>query len=143
MRRLWQDIRAHQRTVLLLLGYWLATLAVVLITWIGGIPVPVVVLLFTTPLIAGALVGRWRTSTQTRSLDQIWGGALVGLLSAEMTLLVMKGGVIGQLIGSLQGERFRGGEVLGFGIATAVLGTCLGLAGAWLAVTLEPVHRQV
>ena len=143
MRRLWQDIRAHPRAMLLLVGYWLVTLAVAAMTWNAGIPVPVVVLLFTTPLIAGGLVGRWRTSTSARPHDPFWGGALAGLLSAEVTLLVTRGGVIGEVIGSLQGERFRGGEVLEFCIATAVLGACLGLAGAWLAVTLEPIHRRM
>ena len=127
--------------MLLLVGYWLATLAVAAMTWNVGIPVPVVALLFTTPLIAGALVGRWRASPPARSSDQIWGSVLIGLLSAEMTRLVTKGGILGELIGWIQGERFRGGEILGFGIAAGVLGACLGLAGAWLVVTLGPVRR--
>jgi hypothetical protein len=96
MRKLWHEIQTHKRAALLLLAYWLATLAVIPITWSGGIPYPVVALLFTTPLIAGVLVGRWRASKPERAADsgdQIRGGMLAGVLSAEITLLVMKGGL--------------------------------------------------
>jgi len=145
MRRLWHDIQAHKRAAVLFLVYWLATLAVVPMTWAGGIPGRVVVLLLTTPLIAGALVGRWRASTPeraARSRDRVWGGMLVGVLSAEITLLVMKGGVVDEVIGWIQGHRFRGGEVLEFCIASGVLGAFLGLAGAVLAIILDRVRRR-
>jgi hypothetical protein len=144
MRRLWRDIQAHNRAAVLFLVYWLATLAVVSLTWDGGVPGRVVVLLFTAPLIAGALVGRWRASTPeraTRSRDRIWGGMLAGVLSAEMSLLVMKGGFIDEVTGWMHGDRFRGGEVLEFCIASAVLGVLLGLAGAALAMILDRVRR--
>ena len=145
MRRLWHDFQAHKRASVLLLVYWLATLAVVPMTWSGGIPGRVVVLLFTTPLIAGALVGRWRASTPeraARSRDRIWGGVLAGVLSAEITLLVTKGGVVDELIGWTHGDRFRGGEVMEFCLATGVLGAFLGLAGAVLAIMLGRGRRQ-
>ncbi len=145
MRRLWHDIQAHKRAAVLFLVYWLATLAVVPMTWSGGIPGRGVVLLFTTPLIAGALVGRWRASTPeraARSRDRIWGGVLAGVLSAEITLLVTKGGLVDELIGWMHGDRFRGGEVLEFCIASGVLGAFLGLAGAGLALILDRVCRQ-
>jgi archaellum biogenesis protein FlaJ (TadC family) len=95
MKKLWHDIHAHQRAAVLFLVYWLATLAVIFITFTHGIPFPFVILLFTTPLIAGALVGRWRASTPERAVrsgDRIRGGMLAGVLSAEITLLVMRGG---------------------------------------------------
>jgi hypothetical protein len=145
MRRLWRDIQAHTRTAVLLLVYWLATLAVIPVTWAGGIPGRVVALLLTTPLIAGALVGRWRASTPeraARSRDQIRGGMLAGVLGAEITLLVMKGGAVDEVIGWMHGDRFRGGEVLEFCLASGVLGAFLGLAGAVLAIIQDRVRRQ-
>jgi len=144
MRRLWHDIQAHKQAAVLFLVYWLATLAVIPMTWAGGIPGRVVALLLTTPLIAGVLVGRWRASTPeraARSRDRIWGGMLAGVLSAEITLLVMKGGVVDEVIGGMHGHRFRGGEVLEFCIASGVLGALLGLAGAVLAIILDRVRR--
>lgn len=97
MRKLWHDIQTHKRAAVLFLAYWLATLAVIPITWTpGGIPYPVVALLLTTPLIAGALVGRWRAPTPERPVGRdarLWGGILAGVLCAEITLLVvMRGG---------------------------------------------------
>jgi len=145
MRRLWHDIQAHKRAAVLFLAYWLATLAVIPLTWTGGIPGWVVVLLLTTPLIAGALVGQWRASTPeraARSRDRIGGGMLAGVLSTEIALLVMKGGAVDEVIGWMQGDRFRGGEVLEFCIASGVLGAFLGLAGAVLAIILDRVRRQ-
>jgi Na+/citrate or Na+/malate symporter len=145
MRRLWHDFQAHQWAAVLLLLYWLATLAVILMTWDRGIPDRIVVLLFTTPLIAGVLVGRWRASTPeraVRSRDRITGGMLAGVLSAEITLLVMKGGVVDEVIGWTRGHGFQGVEVLEFCIATGVLGVLLGLAGAVLAMISDRVRRQ-
>ena len=147
MRRLWQDVQAHKRAAVLFLVYWLATLAVILVTWSGGIPDPVVALLLTTPLIAGFLVGRWRAPTPeyaARSRDRIGGGVLAGVLSAEITLLVMKGGVVDEVIGWMRGWGFFGqwGEVLAFAIAAGVLGAVLGLAGAVIAMILDHVRRR-
>jgi Flp pilus assembly protein TadB len=116
MRRLWHDSKAHKPAAALFLMYWLTTLAVVLVTWSHGIPGEIVILLLTTPLIAGVLVGRWRASTPertARSRDRIMGGMLAGGLIAGITLLVMKGGVGDVVIGGMHGDRFRGGEVLG------------------------------
>jgi hypothetical protein len=67
---------------------------------------------------------------------------LAGVLSAEITLLVMKGGVVDEVIGWKHGHRFQGGEVLEFCIASGVLGALLGLAGAVLAIILDRVRRQ-
>jgi len=147
MRRLWHDARAHKRAAVLLLVYWLATLAVILVTWSGGIPAPVVVLVLTTPLIAGVLVGRWRAPTAehaAHSRDRIGGGVLAGVLSAEITLLVMKGGVVDEVIGWMRGWEFFGqwGELLAFTIAAGVLGAVLGLAGAVIAMILDHVRRR-
>lgn len=145
MRKLWHDIQTHERTALLFIAYWLATLAVVPITWAGGIPFPVVVLLFTTPLIAGFLVGRWRAPTPERPAragDRIRGGMLAGVLSAEITLLVVKGGFVDEVNGWVHGGRFQGGEVLEFSIATGVIGVFLGLVGAVVAVVLDRFHHH-
>ena len=147
MRRLWHDVQAHKRAAVLFLLYWLATLAVILVTWSGGIPDPVVVLLLTTPLIAGFLVGWWRAPTPehaAHSRDRIGGGVLAGVLIAEMTLLVMKGGVVDEVIGWMRGWEFFGqwGEVLEFTIAAGVLGAVLGLAGAVIALILDHVRRR-
>ena len=144
MRRLWHYIQAHKREAVLLLVYWLTTLGVVLVTWSHGIPGGIVILLLTTPLIAGALVGRWRASTlerTARSRDRIMGGMLAGAIIAGITLLVMKGGVVGEVIGWRHGDRFRGVEVLGLWIASGVLGAFLGLIGAEYAIILDRVRR--
>ena len=95
MKKLWQDIKAHKWAAVFFLVYWLATLVVVPITWHGGIPTPVVLLLFTVPLIAGILVGLWRSSAPEHTAhlsDKIGGGMLAGLLCTGITVLVMKGG---------------------------------------------------
>jgi len=147
VRKLWRDIQAHKRAAVLFLVYWLATLAVVPITWAGGAPtdVPLVALLMTIPLIAGALVGRWRASTPervSRSRDRITGGMLAGVLSAEITLLVMKGGAVDEVIGWIHGHKFQGDEVLGFSIVTGVFGVLLGLVGAVLAIVMGRFRRH-
>jgi hypothetical protein len=145
MRGLWHDFQAHKWAAALLLVYWLATLAVSFATWYQGIPAPVVILLLTTPLIAGFLVGRWRAPTPEHAIhsrDRIGGGMLAGVLSAEITLLVMKGGVVDEVIGWVRGWEFYGqwGEVLGFCIVSSVLGTLLGLAGAVISMVLDRVR---
>jgi hypothetical protein len=145
MKRLWRDFRAYKRAAVLFLVYWLATLAVVPMTWAGGIPVRTVVLLLTTPLIAGILVGRWRASSAeraTRSRDRITGGMLLGVVGVEMTLLVMKGGIVDEVLGWTHGQRFQGGEVLEFCLAGGILGALLGLAGAVLSMVLDRMCRQ-
>jgi hypothetical protein len=146
MRRLWHDLRAHWRASVLFLLYWLATLAVVAMTWQpGGMARGADVLLLTTPLIAGALVGWWRGAMQGgahRSRDRITGGMLAGVLSVELSLMVMKGGVIEEVIGGMRGHGFQGGEVLEFCILFGVFGVLLGSAGAALAMILDRVRQQ-
>ena len=145
MRKLCHDIQTHKRAAVLFLAYWLATLAVVHITWAGGIPDPVVALLFTTPLIAGALIGQWRASTPerpARSRDRIRGGMLAGVLSAEVTFLVMKGGAVDEVISWVHVHKFQADEVLGFSILFGVFGVLLGLAGAVFAIILDRFHRH-
>ena len=142
MRKLWQDIQAHKRAAVLFLVYWIVMLVVIFITWDKGIPFPVVLLLFTLPLIAGILVGLWRSSTPehtARLVDKIGGGILAGLLCTEITYLVMKGGVVEEVIGWMLGWEFFGQwvEVLEFGIFGGVLGALIGLAGAVLASIME------
>ena len=93
MRRLWHDFQAHKWAAVLFLVYWLATLAVSLVTWSGGIPDPVVVLLLTTPLIAGFLVGRWRAPTPqhaAHSRNRIGGGVLAGTFAQSRKLLLLR-----------------------------------------------------
>ena len=65
MKRLWHDFQAHTRAAVLFVLYWLATLGLDFVTWFH--PDRVVILFLTTPLIAGALVGRWRASTPERA----------------------------------------------------------------------------
>lgn len=143
MRRLWHDFQAHKWAAALLLVYWLATLAVSFATWYHGIPDRVVVLLLTTPLVAGFLVGRWRAPTPERaahSRDRIGGGVLTGVLSAEITLVVMKGGVVEEVIVWMRGGGQRFGEMLAFCLVGGVLGALLGLTGATLAIILDRVR---
>ena len=145
MRRLWHDFRAHKRAAVLFLMYWLATLAVVLVTWSHGIPGEVVLLLLTTPLIAGALVGRWRASTPERTArwhDRIMGGMLAGGLVAGMTWLVMRGGVVEEAIGWMRGHGSRWGEMLVLWVASGVLGAFLGLIGAVLAIIVSAQQKS-
>ena len=145
MRRLWRDLQAHRRAAVLFLVYWLALLALIHLTWAGGIPERIVVFVFTAPLIAGTLVGRWRASTPERAVrprDRITGGMLAGVLITEITLVVMRGGVVEEVVGWIHGDRFQGGEVLEFSIASGVLGVLLGLAGAVLAMIFDRVFRS-
>ena len=136
--RIWRDIQAHKRAALLLFVYWLAVLALIPITWAPGIPFPVVVLLFTMPLIAGALEGRWRGPTPERaahSVDRIRGGMLAGALSAEITVSVMKTGFIDEALRN--GIKFPGKDLFVYAAIVGVLGAILGLAGAVLAIILD------
>ncbi|MEI7536906.1 MAG: hypothetical protein WCJ76_06825 [Comamonadaceae bacterium] len=136
MKQLWIDIKSHWRAATLLALYWLATLAIAVLTWERGIPGPVVGLLFTPSLMAGILVGRWRAAASTRGAgtQRLQGGSLAGLLTALSTLLIMKGGVLDEFRGWLGGARFQGGEVLEFIIFTAIAGAALGLLGAALTL---------
>jgi hypothetical protein len=146
MRRTWHDFQAHGRAAVLFLLYWLATLAVERMTNQGGDPDWTVVLLLTTPLIAGALVGWWRGAMPEpahRSRDRITGGMLVGVLSVAITMVVIKGGVIEEVIGGIRGDPyFQGGEMLVFVIVGCVLGALLGSAGAALAMILDRFRRH-
>lgn len=146
MRKLWQDIQAHKRAAVFFLLYWLATLVVVAITWDGGVPFPVVLLLFTVPLIAGILVGLWRSSAPEHAAhlgDKIRGGMLAGLLCTEITLLMMKGGVAEEVIVWMRGGGQRFGEMLVFCIVGGVFGIILGFAGAGLASIMERFRHRL
>jgi len=146
MRKLWHDIKAHKLAAVLFLVYWLATLVVVPITWNEGIPFPVVLLLFTVPLIAGILVGLWRSSTpkhRARLGEKTGGGMLAGLLCTIITFLVMKGGVVDEVIGWMRGGGHRFGEMLVFFIVAGVFGIILGFAGAALASIMESFRNHL
>jgi hypothetical protein len=148
MRKLWLDIQAHKWAAVFFLVYWLATLVVIPITWDGGIPFPVVLLLFTVPLIAGILVGLWRSSAPEHTAhlgDKIRGGMLAGLLCAVITDLVMKGGVVDEVIGWMRGWEFFGqwGEMVVFFIVAGVFGIILGFAGAGLASIVERFRHRL
>lgn len=141
MRKLWQNVQAHKWAALVFLVYWIATLVVVPLTWASGIPTPVVLLLFTVPLVAGILVGWWRSSAHWR--DKIGGGMLAGFLCAAITNVVMKGGVIDEVQGYLRGWEHFGqwGEMAVFFVIAGFLGLLLGFAGAVLASIMEH-HRN-
>jgi hypothetical protein len=142
MKNLWLDITGHRGAAALLLGYWLATVAVVPIAWKGGIPVPVVALLLSNSLVWGALVGWWRDHPSGRSYSlagQMSGSALAGVLIGEITFLVVKGGAADEFIGWLRGWPNFGqwDEVLGFAMAVGVLGALLGLTGGVCSAALS------
>jgi hypothetical protein len=146
MRKLWQDIQAHKWAAVLFLVYWLATLIVVPITWDGGIPFPVVLLLFTVPLIAAILVGLWRSSAPEHTAhlgDKIRGGMLAGLLCTVTTFLVMKGGAVEEVIVWMRGGGHRFGEMLVFSIVACVFGIILGYAGAGLGSIMERFRHRL
>jgi hypothetical protein len=124
--------RSRMLAIVLYLVYWLATLAVVALTWTDGIPGLVVLLLLTNPLIVGGLIGRWLSSTPETSSGAVGLGALAGVLWVEVTLLVMKGGVVDELLGWRSGQSYLG-ELLGFVFVTGVAGFFLGLVGAAVA----------
>jgi hypothetical protein len=142
MKKLWQDIARHRGAAAFYLVYWLATVMMVPLMSDGGIPDPAVALLLSNSLISGALVSWWRGPTleRTSSLgERIRGGMLAGLLSAEITLLMIKGGAGDELIGWMRGGRFQGDEVLGFAIISGALGVLLGSIGAACSAILH--HR--
>ena len=148
MKKLLLDITAHKWAAGFFLLYWLATLVVVPITWESGIPFPVVLLLFTVPLIAGILVGWWRSSAPEHTAhfgDKIRGGMLAGLLCTVVTDLVMKGGVIDEVIGWMRGWQSAGqwGEMAVCSIVAYVLGVILGFAGAVLASIVERFRHRL
>ena len=133
--------RSRIFAMVLYLVYWLATLAVVGLTWTDGIPGLVVLLVLTNPLIAGGLIGRWLSSTPEPSSGAVGGGALAGVLWAEVTLFVMKGGVIDELLGWRSGQCYVG-ELLGFVLVTGVAGLLLGFVGAAVAATSSQLHSK-
>ncbi len=140
MRKLWQDIQTHKRAALLFLVYWLVTVVVTFITWDQGIPSPVVLLISTVPLIAGILEGLWRNSTPEHTArfgDKIRGGMLFGLLCIEITVLVIRGGVVDELIGWMRGWGERFGEMLVMCIVFGIFGIILGFIGAALTSIIE------
>lgn len=146
MRRIWHDFRAHWRASVLFLLYWLATLTVQRMTDHGGTSNPIIVLLLTTPLIAGALVGWWRREMPERahrSRDRIRAGMLVGALSFAITMVVAKGGVIEEVISGVRGSPyFQGGEMLVFFIVGCILGALFGSVGAALALIVDRIRHQ-
>jgi hypothetical protein len=140
MRKLWHDIQTHKRAAVLFLVYWIATVVVTFIKWDQGIPFLIVLTIFTLPLIAGILVGLWRSSTPehtTRLADKIGGGMLAGILCTEIRLLVIKGGVIDEFIGWMRGWGERWGEMLLYFIVFGVLGIVLGFIGAVFTSIME------
>lgn len=144
MSKLWQDIVTHKRAAVLFLAYWLAILAVVHITWNHGIRGSVVALIFSTPLVAGALVGSWRVSTTGRPARfgyQIKSGMLAALLCIEITFLVMKGAALEEVLNWVRGDRFEGDQVLALAVVAGVIGIFLGLAGALLATMLHQFRQ--
>jgi hypothetical protein len=64
------------------------------------------------------------------------------VLSVDISLVVMKGGVIEEVIGGMSGHGFQGGEVLGFCVVFGAFGALLGSAGAALAMILDRVRHQ-
>ncbi len=143
MGKLWRDLWAHKRAAALFLLYWLATVAVVVVTWEpGGMANGALVLLLTTPLIAGALVGWWRGTMPEpahRWRDQITGGMLAGLLTLVITLV---GSIIKDLSGVVRDFGSQGGEILEWFIASGVVGAVLGSVGAALAMALGRVGHH-
>ena len=134
MRKLWHDIQTHQLVSVLFLVYWLASTVFALNVWFDT--TRGAVLLATSPLIAGALVGWWRSS------ERIRGGVLAGVLSGALASLAMD---VSDVIRWIQHGRVRGfqlDEVLGFLILLVVVGALLGLAGAVLAIILDRLRRH-
>ena len=137
MRKLWLDLAHHRSAAALFLAYWLATLVVVPLISHGGIPISLVALLLANSFIAGALIGWWRGSTSERfasSGERIVAGTIAGLLTSEITLIVMAGE---ELVDWMRGGHFQGDEVLVFAIALGLVGAIFGLAGAMCSVVLH------
>jgi hypothetical protein len=111
MSRIWRDIQTHRWAALVYLVYWILTLATIVITWNQGIPGAVVALVLTNPLIACALVVWWRVATPEKAanpVERFRVGMLTGVLSTEITFLVMKGGAGAELDARRQISRNRG-----------------------------------
>ncbi len=145
MRDLWQEIRAHKLAAIIYLFFWIGILVAEVITFDRNVAAPVIPLLFIIPLFAGGMVGWWRKATRERAArmrNWLWGGTLVGVLSSEITFIVMEGGAADELIGWMQGRRFQGVEVLEFLIATGIVGALLGPCGAAFARALNGNRRM-
>ena len=143
MEDFWKEIAHHRGVAALFAGYWLATVIAVPFAWRGGIPGPVVALLLSNCLIWGALISWWRGQSTERTYSagsRIRGGALAGVLVGEITLLVIKGGAVDELIGWIRGRPHFGqwGEVLDFAIALGLIGALLGSVGAAGPALLRP-----
>jgi hypothetical protein len=125
MRRLWHDIQTHQRAAVVFLVYWVAAALA------AARDSPGLLLLFATPLIAGALVGWWR------STERILGGLLAGVLTGALVSLVVD---VREVVGWIQHGRvrgIRGDEMLEWLVFLVVAGGLLGMAGAGLAILLR------
>jgi|ERR1035441_699208 hypothetical protein len=145
MRDLWQDIRAHKLAAIIYFFFWIGILVAEVITFDRNVATPVIPLLFIIPLLAGGMVGWWRKATPERAArtgNWLWGGTLAGVLSSEITFIVMEGGAADELIGWMQGRRFQGVEVLEFLIFTGIVGALLGLCGAAFARALNGNRRM-
>jgi hypothetical protein len=142
MFRLWTDVRSHKIAAMLLFLYWLATLALAVLTWDRGIPLPVVLLMFTTPLLGGALVGWWQPDASTPVPHRIVDGALAGSLIAAAAFLFTKGGAGDEVLGWMNGQRFQGDEVAGFLIFVCAAGAGLGAMGAALMKCIRLVRKN-
>jgi hypothetical protein len=124
MRKLWHDIQTHQRAAVAFLVYWVAAALA------AAEDSPGLLLLFATPLIAGALMGWWR------STERIRGGLLTGVLTGALVSLVMD---VREVVGWIQHGRvrgLRGDEMLEWLVFLVVAGGLLGMAGAGLAIVL-------
>jgi hypothetical protein len=73
---------------------------------------------------------------------KIGGGMLAGLLCTGITVLVMRGGIINELIGWILGWGARWGEMLVFAIVFGVFGIILGFIGAAIASIPEHFHNR-
>lgn len=67
---------------------------------------------------------------------------LAGLLCAEITFFLMKGGIGEAVIGLIHGQGFSWFDYLIFAVAAGVLGVFLGLIGAVLAIILDRYRRR-
>jgi hypothetical protein len=145
MSDLLHDIRAHKLAAIIYLLFWIGVLVVEVITFVQNVAGPVIPFLFMIPLLAGGMVGWWRKATpehEVRMISRLWGGMLAGVLSSEITFIVMKGGAAYELVGWMHGQRFQGIEVLEFLIATGIVGVLLGLFGAALAQAVGENRRR-
>ena len=122
--------------------YWMATVVVVHFAPEGGIPTVAVALLLSSCAISGALIGWWCGKSLERTYSvgsSIRSGAFAGMLVGVLTLVVMKGGVIAEVVGWMRGLPHFGqwDEALGFILAVALLGGLLGSMGAACSAILQ------